>query len=616
MNGPTPLAGILTLPIDTLDAAGPFQQRRTRASEQADAGLAESIRAMGLLQPILVRWNEPTQQHQVVDGHRRVAAARAAGLDSVRAVEIDSDERITLAAGVAANMQREALAPIDQWRAMVALQDKGWSLTGAALALGVPMRTARQLDKLGRLHPDVLALIEAHDMPEEVELRTMAGAPQDVQAAALKTKDAWYGKPGAGNPNWYRIASACQVKRIAQSVAIFDVKSIDLVWDEDLFAQPDDKDRFTTRDIAGFIMAQETALRARATRSKKLHVAEWDRKANTVKLPPGWRGTFDPKGPGVERYAAVCPDGYSIGKVFEVHAVPPAPKAGEKPKPQEAAQQAAPAGTDAESHAAAPEEFPEGDGDQVVPHAEDDPDADGTFCSDDTSAPIPAKPGRGPMTEKGRILLAQAKTTAIRCALRDRRDITTGELLAVLVLALAGDNVEVRGDPASKYRRTTFHDLAARLVDEDGRPEPGYPDVLAIAAEAAARIIVCAPTGAQGNTSGDAAEWIGALLEAHRTMPRLDTPEILATLTGDTLRDIARNANEKVGGSSAQLRTRLAGTVEDMVLPGSAFFAPGPKRATQRPDGHAGPLPCDGCSDPESCIRDVVCERAEDGGDE
>lgn len=104
-----------------------------------------------------------------------------------------------------------------------------------------------------------------------------------------------------------------------------------------------------------------------------------------------------------------------------------------------------------------------------------------------------------------------------------------------------------------------------------------HNELLAIAAEAAARMIVCAPTAQFGNTSGAAAEWIGIALEAHRDMPRLDTPEILATATGDTLRDAARAAGMTVGGSSKALRGRLAGHAEAMTLPGSAFAAPAPK---------------------------------------
>lgn len=164
MNAPIPAASVLMLALAELDDNGPYQQRRTKASAEADAGLAESIRRLGVLQPILVRWNAETQQHQVVDGHRRVAAARVAGLERIRAFGVDStDDRETMAAGVAANHQRAPLAPVDLWRAMVHLQDLGWKVEGAALALGIPMRLARQLDKLGRLHPDMIAEIERLD---------------------------------------------------------------------------------------------------------------------------------------------------------------------------------------------------------------------------------------------------------------------------------------------------------------------------------------------------------------------------------------------------------------------------------------------------------------------
>lgn len=621
MNAPLPAATLLMLALDTLGTNGPYQQRRTPASAEADAGLVESIRIMGVLQPILVRWDDEARQHQVVDGHRRVTAARAAGLETIRALPVDTDERTSLAAGVAANLQRAALAPVDQWRALVHLQEKGWTLDGAAGALGIAKRTAKQLDKLGRLHPSMLSAIEQHDMPEEDDLAIIAGAPLEVQEAALQNPNAWDDdytiKDGTGTvmkvPNWYDIADLCRVRRIPQSRAIFDVAKADEIrWDEDLFAQPDDADRFTTTDIEGFIAAQNAALVSRTKRGK-LRAVEWDAKANAPRLPAGWTRCFDSKTPGAVRFAAVNPGGYSLGVIAELYAVPP-------PEPAAGAKAAA------ESSTPAPKENKaRGQGvDDIAPdgaepgHPDDDDDAEeegGGF----EAAPAPTtKPGRGPLTEKGRILVAAAKTTAIRCALRDRRDHQPGDLLMVLVLALCGDNVEVRGDPASKYTRTSFIDLAARLLNEDGTENLDLKggDILAIAAEAAARMIVCAPTGAFGNTSGAAAEWIGKVLCADRDMPRLDTPEILATASGDTLRDAARAAGLPVGGSSKALRDRLAGHAEGMELPGSTFTAPGPPRAKAVPKGHVGPFPCAGCSDVEACIQDVVCIRTEDGGDE
>ncbi len=620
--------GLMMLAITELDVSSAFQQRRTRVPAQADEGLVVSIRGMGVLTPILVHWNPDAERHQVVDGHRRVAAAAAAGLSVIPAVELQGDERASLAAGVAANTQRAPLAPVDLWRAIVHLQGKGWTLDGAAGALGIAKRTAQQIDKLGRLHPSMLSAIEQHHMPEEEELAIIAGAPHDVQAAALANPNAWDDDhdqaAGTGTvmkvPNWWDIANLCRVRRIPQSRAIFDTTLIDIAWVEDMFAQPDDADRFTTSDIEGFLSAQITALTIRSNRTQKLRSVEWDKKANRPTLPVGWTHVFDHKTVGAERFAAVQPDGHSIGCVVEIYAVPPAPKAGAKGKAAEGGDQAA-AATNAAADVATAEGATETD--PADPSSGDgsggedrDERLGGTFGSGDAPAPMQVKSGRGPLTEAGRILVAQAKTTAIRCALRDRRDHQPGDLLMVLVLALCGSNVTVLGDPASKYVRTSFIDLAARLVAPDGteNPELSGADIMAIAAEAAARMIVCDPTGAFGNSSGAAAEWIGRILEAHRDMPRLDTAEILATASGDTLRDAAKQAGMKVGGSSKALRERLAGNAEGMTLPGSTFAAPGPPRATRRPDGHVGPFPCVGCDAPQDCIGETACFRVEDGG--
>lgn len=236
------------------------------------------------------------------------------------------------------------------------------------------------------------------------------------------------------------------------------------------------------------------------------------------------------------------------------------------------------------------------------------------------TAPAPEPPAskRGPLTEKGRILVAQAKTAAIRCALRDRRDHLAEDLLTVLVLAIAGDNVTVLGDPASKYARTRFADLASRLVTPEGTPRQDLTDmeIYTIAAEAAARMIVCAPTGAFGNESGPAAEWIGIALEAHLDMPRLDTEEILATLSADALKEAAIAVGDTGKGTGKAIRARLVGNAEGIRLPGMDFAAKGPPQATSRPEGHVGPFPCAGCTDPEYCVEECVCEAGGDAADE
>ena len=618
MNAPVAQDRLLVLPLDQLDDNGPFQQRRTKASAEADAGLAESVRQLGVLQPILVIWHAESQLYQVVAGHRRLAAARAAGLERIRAIEIDPDARIAMAAGVAENHQRAPLAPIDLWRAMVDLQDLGWKIEGAALALGIPTRLARQLDKLGRLHPDMIAAIEAGDMPNEDDLATIALAPIEVQESAVKNPRNWHQISKTKRvPIWWDIAAACRVDRISRSLALFDADASGLLWEEDLFAPPGDKDAITTRDVKGFLDRQVDALRAKSLRIKKLHLAEWDTTTHGPRLPSGWTRCFEARAPGAERYAAVVPSGPQAGRVMEIYAIPPAPppaKKGAAAKPAASAESlGGKLGSDD-----APAPLPAAPA--AKPEGTEEPE-DEEEIAEGARAEAPAMPpakGRGPLTEKGRILIGRAKTTAIRCALRDRRDHTAEELLTVLVLAIAGDNVTVLGDPATKHSRTRFIDLAARLVKPDGMPRENiYTDeILAVAAEAAARMIVCNPTGAYGNESGAPAEWIGILLEAVLDMPRLDTEEILATVSADALKAAAIAVGDTGKGTTKALRARLVGNAEAIRLPGCDFCAAGPPEVLERPEGHVGPFPCINCDDAEYCIAECICERSDGAGDE
>jgi ParB family chromosome partitioning protein len=608
-------AGLADIPLAQIDDNGPFQQRLTPVEVDKAAGFEQSIRTMGVLQPILVRWNELARLYQVIDGHRRTAAARALGIESIPAKIVSLEAREATAAGVATNIARAPLAPVDQWRALAHLVELGWTPNGAALALGIGERLARKLTKLGQLHPDVLAAIEAHGMPpNDDSLGTIANAPQDMQAAAIKAKDAWqpdWREKGRKTPSWHHIAHACRIARIPAKRAIFDTaKAADLAWEEDLFAQPGSDDALTTRDVQGFMAHQQAALLAREKRSKKLHATGWDAKTSTVVLPKGWKFTFEKDTPGAERYAAVVDAGPFIGEVREAYAVPPAPPAGKKAK--DAARKESPTESGGAQGA-------EGD-------ARDDAGGTGGITdshpdSQEYFSPADASPAkvRPPLTERGTILVAQAKTTAIRCALRDHADTIPFEhLLAVLVLAIAGDNVTVHGDPASRYRPTAFHDLVARLVTESGalRTDLTVHQATEIAAEAAARIIVCGPRAKFDSGSGDAAEWIGRALGAKAVMPRLDTPEILATVTGDALKQAAIAVGDAGKGTTKALRERLAGHAEGLVLPGSAFSAKGPPRAERKPKGHAGPFPCASCTDPEYCIAEVVCESGAGGEDE
>ena len=109
------------LPVESIHP-NPKQPRR-RFDSEAASGLAESIRAQGLIQPVLVR-PRPDGGYELIAGERRWRAAREAGVPTVPAVVRDADDRDTLLLGLVENVAREQLSPVEEARAYATLVDE------------------------------------------------------------------------------------------------------------------------------------------------------------------------------------------------------------------------------------------------------------------------------------------------------------------------------------------------------------------------------------------------------------------------------------------------------------------------------------------------------------
>jgi ParB family chromosome partitioning protein len=108
-------SGVRELPLDLLHANP--SQPRVDFDEEALEGLAESIRANGVIQPLVVR--PMGEAYQVVTGERRLRAARRAGIASVPVVvRHDLGEQDVLFLGLIENLQREDLNPVEEARSM------------------------------------------------------------------------------------------------------------------------------------------------------------------------------------------------------------------------------------------------------------------------------------------------------------------------------------------------------------------------------------------------------------------------------------------------------------------------------------------------------------------
>jgi ParB family chromosome partitioning protein len=116
-----PAAGVHHLPI--ADVAPNPHQPRLRFDDESIRELAASIKASGVLQPVVVR-RDPAGGYQLVMGERRLRAASFAGLDKIPAFIRDVQDEHMLEYALIENIQREDLNPIEEAKAYQRLADK------------------------------------------------------------------------------------------------------------------------------------------------------------------------------------------------------------------------------------------------------------------------------------------------------------------------------------------------------------------------------------------------------------------------------------------------------------------------------------------------------------
>jgi ParB family transcriptional regulator, chromosome partitioning protein len=154
----SPSRGGGTLPLSLMQAGG-FQPRREIHREALDE-LAASIKANGLIQPIVVR---PLSnqipggpRYEIVAGERRWQAAKLAGLTDIPTIVRELSDKEAVAVALIENIQREELTAAEEARALKRLSVE-YSLTHQELA-----------DTVGRSRATVTNLIRLLDLPESV----------------------------------------------------------------------------------------------------------------------------------------------------------------------------------------------------------------------------------------------------------------------------------------------------------------------------------------------------------------------------------------------------------------------------------------------------------------
>ena len=168
-------AALLELALDAVEP-NPDQPRAAIDHEALEA-LATSIRATGVLQPVVVGPAQPSGRHQLVAGERRWRAAGLAGLSHIPAVVRRVDERERLELALVENLVREDLSPIDVAQACACLiEDFGQGHGELA-------------ERLGRSRPAVSNLVRLLELPERVQGMIASGLLTEGHGRAVLMAD-------------------------------------------------------------------------------------------------------------------------------------------------------------------------------------------------------------------------------------------------------------------------------------------------------------------------------------------------------------------------------------------------------------------------------------------
>ena len=530
----------------------PDRMRRTQSSPQADALLLATIRAVGIIQPPIVSPQRDGGNGWVIDaGHRRVAQAIAAGLEEIEVLvdEAANDDPASRGAmrSMVENIAREALNPVDQWRAIERLVMLRWTEEAIAAALALPIRQIRKLRLLAGVLPAMLDQMAKGDMPEERQLRIIAAAPVEEQAEVWKKH-----RPKKGDTtSWWSVAQALEKRRMFARDAKFDddlARAYGIAWSEDLFAPAGEDGRYTT-DVEAFLGAQhEWMSNHLPKRGLIVEATNWGEpklpaKAQRVYGKPG-------KGDGTAMYldqkGAVQTAVYRMPEVKQ-----PAAK---------------------------------GRGDV----------GSGSDTDETDDVDVGALPkSRADVTRKGIEMIGDLRTDALHEALA-HAPIEDDVLTALLVLAFAGQNVSVASGAdghAYGFGRMARH--AVQLIGPDGRLAYDRETLQQVTRAVLVDVLSAREDRTQ---SGMVARVVGVAIGADAHLPNMGTEDFLACLSRSALEAACADTSVQPKPRVKDTRTALVEHFrEGRFVHPAALFRPDPAKLVEYlktndvPDGEDEP---------------------------
>lgn len=172
------------LPVEVMQR-GRYQPRKDMSADALEE-LAESIRAQGVMQPIVVR-PLSEDRYEIIAGERRWRAAQMAELDVIPAVIREVPDEAAIAMALIENIQRENLNPMEEAVALSRLKEEfGLTHQQVADAVGKSRAMVTNLLRLMSLEADVKKLLEHGDL-EMGHARALLALSDTKQIAAART---------------------------------------------------------------------------------------------------------------------------------------------------------------------------------------------------------------------------------------------------------------------------------------------------------------------------------------------------------------------------------------------------------------------------------------------
>ncbi|WP_194299169.1 ParB N-terminal domain-containing protein [Acetobacter sicerae] len=517
----------------------PNNPRRSVVDPRIEHQMALNTKTIGQIQPPCVRVLDDGRL-MIVAGHRRVRACIAAKIPEIDVYVREGDEKTHAMAAVAENVVREGMSESDQWRGVVELRNVGASDTEICRTFMITPGYLRGLALLSKMHGPIIAAIDAGIGPSHQERNAIARTPVERQ------RDVWseiWAESGDGEADpadylmtaedfeyfdWSDFVRALDQTELYARNFAFDettAKEAGVVWEEDLFAQGGEDNRYCTSYPAMFKAQTLWAQKELPEGGRLVSANEY----GNASVPEGFRSV----GNWETAFEGDTPISWVRADTLEI-------KSGHM---------------------------------RFVPARADDGDPTGAL--DVTTVPVSNAPKeRADISGTGLKLIGEVRTQALREALTAaREDVDPWDLVGAFVLALSANNVTIQGDHTyDPYGGGSARDRAVGRVFPEGVLVRDPATLRGAAVDVLSSFMNCDVSMHSG--SGMPAQLLGVLFGADAHMPNMAFEEFLKTYSKPGITKVmkAEGLEEKPTGK-AMREALLAHVGKGRWVPEAAGFS-------------------------------------------